>query len=518
MTSDNASSEVASHHTTPSLPLSSDSPEKTEPAVVDAPSTSAAGGPNLADDHQTSTQNPPPALPKFAQASPELIRPDSAYGGSGGTPSLLSNESIDTVDNLSNDLPPIPVPANPLPQPPTQSESQVHPQSQTEQTPLSQQSNLAQNQSDILQSQSQPPQPQPVPAETPRNWDPQLFQQYQQQSAQLQQQSTEQDVPIDDDGYSTYADSAYDDAASLNESITDTLDSAISRYRWENGRRYHSYRDGAYWGPNDETHNDQQDIAHHAWLLALNNQLYLAPITNPDRILDVGTGTGIWAIEAAEKFPDAQVVGTDLSPIQPTWVPPNCMFEVDDVTMEWTFRKDSFDFIHSREMFGSIADWDEYFRQCYLHLKPGGWVEALERGVKPVSDDGTVGPDHFWTTWGNTVLSVGEMWGKGFNAWELLKERMEAAGFVDVVQVPMKWPIGPWMDDAHMKELGKWNALRLDTGLEGYVMRLFTMAGGWSYTEVQAFLGKFKTCMRDPRNHGYLPGNCVYGRKPSNAS
>lgn len=180
----------------------------------------------------------------------------------------------------------------------------------------------------------------------------------------------------------------------------------------------------------------------------------------------------------AELFPNGQVVGMDLSPIQPVWVPPNCIFEVDDVTLEWTYRKNSFDFIHSREMFGSIADWDEYFRQCYLHLKPGGYVEALERGVKPVSDDGTVGPDHFWTTWGNTVLSIGETWGKGFNAWEILKDKMEAAGFVDVVQVPMKWPIGPWMDDEHMKELGMWNALRLDTGLEGYVMRLFTMAGG----------------------------------------
>ena len=95
-----------------------------------------------------------------------------------------------------------------------------------------------------------------------------------------------------------------------------------------------------------------------------------------------------------------------------------------------------------------------------------------------MSDDGSVGPDHFWTTWGDTVLRVGEMWGKGFNAWEILKEKMEEAGFVDVVQVPMKWPIGPWMEDRHMKDLGMWNALRLDTGLEGYVMRLFTMAGG----------------------------------------
>lgn len=335
-----------------------------------------------------------------------------------------------------------------------------------------------------------PPPPNPIPTSEPQqqNQPPNQDHQtphhqpiFQQQPAAADATATQ--TATTEDHFSSYADSAYDDASSINESITDTLESAYSHYRWENGRRYHIYRDGAYWGPNDEIHNDQQDIAHHAWRLALDNQLYLAPIQNAARILDVGTGTGIWAIEMAEMFPDAEVVGTDLSPIQPTWVPPNCIFEVDDVTLEWTFRKDSFDFIHSREMFGSIADWEEYFRQCYIHLKPGGWVEALERGVKPVSDDGTVGPDHFWTTWGNTVLSAGEMWGKGFDAWEILKEKMEAAGFVDVVQVPMKWPIGPWMENRHMKELGMWNALRLDTGLEGYVMRLFTMAGGVSHVE-----------------------------------
>lgn len=38
------------------------------------------------------------------------------------------------------------------------------------------------------------------------------------------------------------------------------------------------------------------------------------------RVLDVGTGTGIWAINMADEHPNAEVVGTDISFIQPTWV------------------------------------------------------------------------------------------------------------------------------------------------------------------------------------------------------
>jgi hypothetical protein len=54
----------------------------------------------------------------------------------------------------------------------------------------------------------------------------------------------------------------------------------------------------------------------------------------------------------ADQYPSATVTGTDLSPIQPEWVPPNCHFEIDDVSLEWTFPPDHFDFIHIREPAG----------------------------------------------------------------------------------------------------------------------------------------------------------------------
>lgn len=53
----------------------------------------------------------------------------------------------------------------------------------------------------------------------------------------------------------------------------------------------------------------------------LDNKLGLAPPNDPNsnarRVLDVGTGTGIWAIDYADEHPEAKVIGVDLSPIQP---------------------------------------------------------------------------------------------------------------------------------------------------------------------------------------------------------
>lgn len=68
--------------------------------------------------------------------------------------------------------------------------------------------------------------------------------------------------------------------------------------------------------------------------------------------------------DMADLHPSAEVVGVDLSPIQPNFIPPNCRFEVDDINKEWTFPENKFDFIHIRYMTGTVPDWTELLKKA----------------------------------------------------------------------------------------------------------------------------------------------------------
>lgn len=138
-------------------------------------------------------------------------------------------------------------------------------------------------------------------------------------------------------------------------------------------------------GPNDEKASEGESLAHEMYTLTLGGELHLAPVKNPRETLDVGTGTGLWAINFADEHPECSVTGVDLSPIQPDLVPCNCVFEIDDASLEWTWEDDHFDFVHIRELFGSIRDWDLFFSEALRCIAPGGYVEIVEHSTWPAS-------------------------------------------------------------------------------------------------------------------------------------
>lgn len=94
----------------------------------------------------------------------------------------------------------------------------------------------------------------------------------------------ESDAGYDSDGFSSASTSA---------------ESMIRDYLYENGRRYHRFREGIYNFPNDDVEQEREDMKHAMVKLLCGQKLHFSPIgDNPQEILDIGTGTGIWPIES----------------------------------------------------------------------------------------------------------------------------------------------------------------------------------------------------------------------------
>lgn len=66
------------------------------------------------------------------------------------------------------------------------------------------------------------------------------------------------------------------------------------------------------------------DLGHHIYRLVLGGDLFLAPIGDKvKRVLDLGTGTGIWAMDFAEYTfpPPPHIISNNLQRISPSRSP-----------------------------------------------------------------------------------------------------------------------------------------------------------------------------------------------------
>lgn len=60
-----------------------------------------------------------------------------------------------------------------------------------------------------------------------------------------------------------------------------------------------------------------------------------------------------------------------------------------------------------------------------------------------------------------------------FNVGPFVKGWLEDAGFVNVTEVRIPWTIGKWSKDPKERELGMWNQMRLEQGIQDFCARRF---------------------------------------------
>ncbi|KXH67494.1 TAM domain methyltransferase [Colletotrichum salicis] len=261
----------------------------------------------------------------------------------------------------------------------------------------------------------------------------------------------------------------------------------------------------------------EAEESHTLFRLTFDDRLGTAPPNDPGskvgRVLDVGTGSGIWAIDYGEEHPKSEVRGIDLSAAQPTFTPRNVKFLIDDLEEPWTYSR-PFDYIHSRMMNSSIRDWREYIQNCYDNLNPGGYLELNEIDIAPLSDDGTLKAEHSICRTVGMLQEASELLGRPYQDVKTLKAVVMEMGFTDVTMQHFKWPTNSWPKEARHKELGVWNNENLTQGWEAICMAPLTRALYWTKNEVLVLMSENRRDFCDRNIHAYFSIWSIYGRKP----
>ncbi|KAF7337867.1 S-adenosyl-L-methionine-dependent methyltransferase [Mycena venus] len=146
--------------------------------------------------------------------------------------------------------------------------------------------------------------------------------------------------------------------------------------------------------PTDENERERLSLQHQIWSIIFGglNPPALQDAINahmairdgpPPTVLDVGCGSGSWAIEMGSVYPQAQILGVDLAIGRSLHVPPNAQFKQLDITQEFPSTDEGYNIIHARVVTGHLKDPTAFVHAACTELKPGGLL-ILADAFKPI--------------------------------------------------------------------------------------------------------------------------------------
>ncbi|KAI6784792.1 uncharacterized protein J7T54_007885 [Emericellopsis cladophorae] len=303
--------------------------------------------------------------------------------------------------------------------------------------------------------------------------------------------------------YDTDRDSlASEEHDGYNESMS--LLPSLYEHSYAHGRRYHRYRHGRYPIPNDEDEQSREEMLHAMMLEATDGRLFYSPLDERSvkKLVNLGTGTGMWPIER-----------TDLSPIQPYWVPVNVKFYVDDVEAEW-MNGDDFDFVHLRNMIAVLRAPVDVLRQAYEHLSPGGWIELQDVNGQVHTDDDAGLEDWFLSRFTQHKVDAYAQFGTNAHAAVLGGDQLREADFVNIRHNYIKLPYGTWPKDKVMLIVGMYYRTACAKFFSALGAIHFPLLG-WRKAEMEVSCAECRQGMRDPNVHAYGKMHFRSGQKPA---
>jgi SAM-dependent methyltransferase len=258
-----------------------------------------------------------------------------------------------------------------------------------------------------------------------------------------------------------------------------------------------------YLFPRHAAEVDRLDVQHYALRQLLRGN-FLAPVVDPDRVLDVGAGTGQWGFEVCAAFPSATVVGFDLVPGKPG-APPGYRYVPGNVLTGLPFPDGEFDFDHQRLLLTGVPldAWPAVVRDLARVTRPGGWVELAEApfGLRRGGASTAHMLEFMRTMAGARGLDTTSV------VFDHLDLYLEDAGVVDVRRREVEVPVGHWGGEA--------GSLML-TDLRSAASRLFEVLqerSGFSGEEARKLISA--AVSEWERERAVLPCATAYGRKPT---
>ncbi|KAJ7350575.1 S-adenosyl-L-methionine-dependent methyltransferase [Mycena albidolilacea] len=124
--------------------------------------------------------------------------------------------------------------------------------------------------------------------------------------------------------------------------------------------------DGAEW--------DRLDAQHNGIAKYLDHKLSPVDLGKPRKILEIGSGSGAWAIQAAKQYPDADVLAVDMNPLPARPLPSNIRFQQLDILQPFPFPAGTFDVIHVRFVLCHLPNGHTVLPRIIDLVAPGGWL------------------------------------------------------------------------------------------------------------------------------------------------
>ncbi|EJU03998.1 S-adenosyl-L-methionine-dependent methyltransferase [Dacryopinax primogenitus] len=227
---------------------------------------------------------------------------------------------------------------------------------------------------------------------------------------------------------------------------------------------------------------------------------------HPKKILEIGSGNGVWAREVCEQFPEAEVVGVDMIDGVKN-KPSNLTFQLLNFVKDaWPFAPGSFDIVHCRFVAMHIPNFEKLLDKAIEATAPGGILmfedqdQELRAEGKPVPHPAHLGFAifHGFCDTVNVNPRPGPLFAPLI---------MASRQFAETHETVVPAPVAAWSEDKKLHAIGESIRHGITGSARGLNEKLFQY--GMTKDIVEGMIKEIE----NPKNKLYMDQYFVWARK-----